>query len=114
MGNHRGTVHRIVLTRFDFNRMDTHCCVVVNQIVNLTLLAVVVIKEFVARTSDSPRFMMKSSYTPWFSTLFNNYFRPKIHFSIKFYAVKQKSANDIYNMNICYFNYFRQELFVNH
>ena len=77
MGNHRGTVHRIVLTRFDFNRMDTHCCVVVNQIVNLTLLAVVVIKEFVARTSDSPRFMMKSSYTPWFSTLFNNYFRPK-------------------------------------
>ena len=27
-----GTVHRIILTRFDLNRMDTHCCVVVNQI----------------------------------------------------------------------------------
>ena len=72
-----GTVHRIVLTRFDLNRMDTHCCVVVNQIVNLTLFAVVVIKEFVTQNSGSPRCMMKSSYTAWFSTLFNNYFRPK-------------------------------------
>jgi hypothetical protein len=26
----QGTVHRIVLTRFDLNRMDTRCCVVVN------------------------------------------------------------------------------------
>jgi hypothetical protein len=25
-------VHRIILTRFGLNRMDTHCCVVVNQI----------------------------------------------------------------------------------
>ena len=42
------TMLRVILTRFALYRMGTHRSVVINQIVNLALLAVVVIEEFVS------------------------------------------------------------------
>lgn len=40
-------VHRVVLTRLDFNRIGTHGSMVIYQVVHLSLLAVVVVEELV-------------------------------------------------------------------
>ena len=47
-------VHRVVLARLDFNRIGTHGSMIIYQIVNLSLLAVVVVEKLVPM---SPQFL---------------------------------------------------------